>query len=289
MTSALAADGLGKRYGRRWALRDCTFEVPVARVVGIVGANGAGKSTLLHLLVGLLRPTAGAVQVLGDRPATGQPQLARVGFVAQDVPLYRTFTVAEHLTVGRRLNSVWDGQLARERLERLDIDPNQQVGRLSGGQRAQVALTLAVAKRPAILILDEPVASLDPLARRDFHRSLMESVAEQDLTVVLSSHLLADVERVCDHVVVLAKGGVRLAGDVDELLSCHRLLIGPREQLEPAAGRYDVVQADHTGRQSSLLLRATDLRHDPRWTSSEVGLEELVLAYMGAPDAQAVR
>lgn len=289
MTVALAAEGVGKRYGRRWALCDCTFVVPGGSVVGVVGANGAGKTTLLHLAVGLLRPTAGSITVLGASPAAGPRQLARVGFVAQDVPLYRPLTVADHLQLGRRLNRVWDRTLAHARLERLDIDLSQQVGQLSGGQRAQVALTLAVAKRPEILFLDEPVASLDPLARREFLQSLMESVAEQDLTVLLSSHLLADVERVCDHVVVIAKGRVRLAGDVDDLLGAHRVLTGPRDQLEPAAQRFDVVRADHTERQSSLLLRCKDLRYDAGWTVSEVGLEELVLAYMDPTDGRADR
>ena len=216
MTAALEASQLGKRYGQRWALRDCSLRVPAGSIVGLVGANGAGKSTLLHLAVGLLAPTSGTITVLGAKPAAGAHQLARVGFVAQDAPLYPGLRVAEHLRLGRRLNPGWDAHAASARIERLGLDPRQRAGHLSGGQRAQLALTLAVAKRPELLLLDEPVASLDPLARREFLQRLMETVVDQHLTVVLSSHLLADVERVCDHLIVLAAGEVVLAGEVGD-------------------------------------------------------------------------
>ena len=210
MTAVLAARGLGKRYGRRWALRDCTLDIPAGHVVGLVGPNGAGKTTLLHMAVGLLAPTAGAVEVLGRPPAADAEQLARVGFVAQDTPVYSRLTVADHLRFGARLNPGWDAALARRRIEDLDLDLAQQAGSLSGGQRAQLALTLAIAKRPAFLVLDEPVASLDPLARRQFLQSLMEIVAEQGVSVLLSSHLVADLERVCDYLVVLVASHVQV-------------------------------------------------------------------------------
>ncbi|HLI57605.1 MAG TPA: ABC transporter ATP-binding protein, partial [Actinomycetota bacterium] len=156
----MEARGLGKRYGRRWALSECNLSVPAGRVAGLVGPNGAGKTTLLHLAVGLLRPTAGTVGVLGAPPATGAEQLAKVGFVAQDTPTYAGLSVADHLTLGARLNPRWDPAVANRRIEALGLDPKQKAGKLSGGQRAQLALTLAIAKRPQLLLLDEPVASL---------------------------------------------------------------------------------------------------------------------------------
>src|SRR5262245_41772091 len=189
MTAAVVATGLGKRYRGRWGLRDCTLEIPKGRVVALVGPNGAGKTTLLHLATGILRPSAGSVSVLGSTPGADATLLSRVGFVAQDVPLYRNLSVADTLEFGRRLNSRWDQSLAVERLERLGIPLRDRVGELSGGQRAQVALALALGKRPELLLLDEPLASLDPLARREFLQVLMEGVAEHGLTVVLSSHL----------------------------------------------------------------------------------------------------
>ncbi len=283
MIAPLEARGLGKRYGRRWALRDCTLAVPSGRVVGLVGANGAGKTTLLHLAVGLLQPTAGTISVFGDPPADGPGQLARVGFLAQDAPLYRSFSVADHVRLGRHLNPRWDDDLANGRLQQLGLDPRQAVDRLSGGQRAQVALTLAIAKRPDLLVLDEPVASLDPLARREFLQGLMEAVADQDLTVLLSSHVLVDVERVCDHVVVLAGGRVVVAGDVDELLATHRLLIGNRRDPRRLPDGQHVVQASHTDRQTTLIVRTTQPILDPTWSVAQIGLEDLVLAYMAAP------
>ena len=281
MSAALDAQGLGKRYGRRrWALRDCTLRIPAGRVVGLVGVNGAGKSTLLHLAVGLLRPSAGGITVLGIAPAAGPAALARIGFVAQDAPLYPGLTVADHLRLGRHLNPGWDEGAAGARVAALGLDRDQPAGRLSGGQRAQLALTLAVAKRPDVLVLDEPVSSLDPLARREFLQGLMAAVADADLTVVLSSHLLADVERVCDHLVVLDRGRVRVAGDIDDLLARHRMLTGPRRDPRRLPAGQHVVQARHTERQTRLLVRTDEPVHDPAWTAEDVGLEDLVLAYM---------
>jgi ABC-type multidrug transport system ATPase subunit len=196
--------------------------------VGLVGPNGAGKTTLLNLAVGLLGPDAGTIEVLGGTPAADRGQLGRVGFLAQDSPVYAGLSVADHLRLGARLNPGWDAGLAQRRIVRLDLDPGQKAGTLSGGQRAQLALTLAIAKRPDLLVLDEPVASLDPLARREFLQDLMEAVAEQELSVVLSSHLIADLERVCDYLIVLVGSRVRVAGLVDELLANHHLLSGPR-------------------------------------------------------------
>ena len=219
MITVIEARELGKRYRSRWALAGCTLSVPAGSVAGLVGPNGAGKTTLLHLVTGLLAPTTGTIEVGGGRPAASRAQLARVGFVAQDAPVYTGLSVADHLRLGARLNPRWDARLARERIVRLGLDRAQKAGRLSGGQRAQLALTLAIAKRPRLLILDEPVASLDPLARRDFLRDLAESTAEHEMSVVLSSHLVADLERVCDYLIVLAAGRLQVAGTVTELLA----------------------------------------------------------------------
>jgi ABC-2 type transport system ATP-binding protein len=281
VSAILRAEGLGKRYGREWALRDCSLELPAGRVAALVGQNGAGKTTLLHLAVGLLRPTAGRIEVLGSAPGRERAVLERVGFVAQNTPLYDGFAVEEMLTLGRRLNRCWDAGWAKERLRGLGIRLDKRVGALSGGQRAQVALALSLAKRPELLLLDEPVASLDPLARREFLRALMEAVAETGVTVVLSSHLIADLERVCDYLVLLIASEVRLSGSVDELLAAHKVLIGPRRSTIGIPGVEAVVQASHSERQTTLLARTAGPIYDPAWTVQDVGLEELVLAYMG--------
>jgi ABC-2 type transport system ATP-binding protein len=288
MSAALQASGLGKRYRRTWALQDCNLTVPQGRIAALVGPNGAGKTTLLHLAVGLLAPTTGTIRVLDQPPGT-PGLLAQVGFVAQDTPLYRDFTAAEHLTLGAKLNRRFDQPLARDRLERLGIPLDRRVGTLSGGQRAQVALALALAKRPELLLLDEPLASLDPLARREFLQALMGAVAEQGVTVVLSSHLLADLERVCDYLIVLSAAQVQVLGATEELLERHRLLIGPRRQPQPPiAGVAQVVRASHTDRQASLLVRTSGPIPDPAWTAHEVTLEDLVLAYLADPSAGAL-
>jgi ABC-2 type transport system ATP-binding protein len=280
VTAAIATQGLGKRYRRQWALADCTLSVPAGHVVGLVGPNGAGKTTLLSIAAGMLTPTAGTIEVLGGQPADGPAQLARVGYLAQDAPVYAGLSIADHLKLGVHLNPAWDAELASDRVRRLDLDPRQKAGTLSGGQRAQLALTMAVAKRPELLILDEPVASLDPLARREFLRDLMESVADQGLSVVLSSHLVGDLERVCDYLVVLVASRVQVAGPVDDLLATHHLLTGPRLDPGSLPRSVQVISASHTDVQSTLLVRTPGPVLDPAWTVSEVVLEDLVLAYM---------
>jgi ABC-2 type transport system ATP-binding protein len=280
VTTVLRAAGLGKKYRRRWALSDCTLDVPAGKVVGLVGPNGAGKTTLLNLAVGLLAPTTGSIEVLGGRPGEGSEQLARVGFVAQDTPTYAGLTVNDHLRLGAHLNPRWDDAMARDRVDRLGVDPGQRAGRLSGGQRAQLALTLGIAKRPELLVLDEPVASLDPLARREFLQDLMEAVAEHELSVILSSHLVADMERVCDHLIVLVDSRVQVAGDIDQLLASHRRLVGPRRDLDGLPAEQQVITASHTDRQTSVLVRTEAPILDPAWTVGELDLEDLVLAYM---------
>jgi ABC-2 type transport system ATP-binding protein len=286
MTAAISAQGLGKSYGRNWALSDCTLDVPAGRVVGLVGPNGAGKTTLLNLAVGMLTPTSGTIEVLGGQPAAGPAQLARVGYVAQDPPTYAGLSVEDHLRFGARLNPGWDDALARYRIERLGLDLKQRAGKLSGGQRAQLALTLGVAKRPELLILDEPVASLDPLARREFLQDLMEAVAEHDLSVVLSSHLVSDLERVCDYLIVLVASRVQLAGDIDTLLATHHRLTGARRDPATLPAGQHVIAASHTDRQTTLLVRSDAPIYDPAWTVGQLGMEDLVLAYMGQAAAK---
>ncbi len=285
MTAVLRAQGLGKRYRRRWALTDCTLDIPTGRVVGLVGPNGAGKSTLLNLAVGTLTPTSGTIKVLGGRPASGAAQLAKVGYVAQDTPTYAGLSIADHLRLGAHLNPGWDGALAQARIQQLGLDPGQRAGKLSGGQRAQLALTLGVAKRPELLILDEPVASLDPLARREFLQDLMQAVAEQELSVVLSSHLVSDVDRACDYLIVLVESRVQVCDDIETLLATHFRLSGPRRDPTTLPADQQVITASHTDRQSTLLIRTEAPILDPAWTVSELTLEDLVLAYMSRPTA----
>jgi ABC-2 type transport system ATP-binding protein len=288
MDTSVETTGLGKHYGRTWALRDCSLNLPTGRVVGLVGPNGAGKTTLLHLAVGLLRPTAGGIRVLGERPADNPGLRARVGFVAQNTPLYPDFTATDLLALGRRLNRHFDEPAARNRLAGLGIPLDRRSGRLSGGQRAQVALALALAKQPELLLLDEPVANLDPLARRSFMQALMGAVAEHGTTVVLSSHLIADLEQTCDYLVVLHASRVQVLGAVDDLLGQHRVLVAPRTTKPPTAGIGQIVQTSHSDRQTTLLVRTNGPVTDPSWTTHEVSLEELVLAYLAAPDAGAL-
>jgi len=280
VNAAIQASGLGKQYRRAWALRDCTLAIPEGRVAGLVGPNGAGKTTLLRLAAGMLRPTLGTITVLGERPAAGPAQLARVGFVAQDTPIYSRMTVADHLRLGAWLNPGWDDHQARQRISQLALNPKQRAGSLSGGQRAQLALTLALAKRPGLLILDEPVASLDPLARREFLQGLMEAVAGQGLSVLLSSHLVADLERVCDYLVVLVASRVRVAGEVSDLLASHHRLSGPRRDPGTLPAGQEIITESHTDKQSNLLVRTDGPVLDPAWAVTPVSLEDLVLAYM---------
>ncbi|MFI5837535.1 ABC transporter ATP-binding protein [Micromonospora sp. NPDC051300] len=276
----LQARGLTKRYGRRPALTDCDLDLPRGRVVGMVGPNGAGKSTLLNLACGLSTPTAGTLRVLGSPPAANAAHLARVGFVAQDTPVYASFTVADHLRMGAELNPSWDRGLAERRIARVGLDPGQRAGRLSGGQRAQLALTVAVGKRPELLILDEPAAALDPLARDGFLRDLADVVAELGATAILSSHLLGDVARSCDHLVVLDASRVQLAGDVADLLARHHRLVAPRGGLDRLPTGVEVVLRRHAGAYDHAVVRADRPVPGTPWRVEPVGLEELALGYL---------
>jgi ABC-2 type transport system ATP-binding protein len=278
---AIQTAGLGKRYGSLWALQDCSVSVPRGRICALVGPNGAGKTTLLKILAGLSTPTTGRAAVLGRTPGQGEEFLASIGYLAQDVPLYKRLSAGDHLAMGARLNRAWDADGARRRLAALNIPADRPVGTLSGGQRAQVGLSLALAKRPQLLLLDEPVASLDPLARRTFLASLAEAVADQDLSVIVSSHLLHDLERVCDHLILLAASWTQLCGDIDHVLATHRALIGPRRNLAEAERGLRVIKATQTPRQTRLLVRLDTPILDPSWEVTEVSLEDIILAYMG--------
>lgn len=286
MMAPIQATGLSKRYGRTWALRDCSIRIPPGKIAGLVGPNGAGKSTFLHLAAGLLRPSAGEIRVFGRSPQA-QPLLLldRIGFVAQDTPMYPSFSVADMLRFGRELNARWDQVVVEARLRSLNIPFDQRIGRLSGGQRSQVALALALGKRPELLLLDEPVARLDPLARREFMQGLTESVAENGTSVLLSSHLVADLERVCDYLVIINGGQVQVAGEIDELLAAHHLLVGPRIHEDDRPPGVEVVRAQHTERQSSLWVRGKVSMLPNGWREDRLALEELVIAYLSTPAA----
>jgi ABC-2 type transport system ATP-binding protein len=285
-TSVLVTTGLGRRYGKRWALRECSLDLPAGHVIGLVGPNGAGKTTLLHLAAGLLEPSAGRIRVFGS-PPTAPELLPRVGLVAQEKPLYSRFTVADTLAMGRWLNPRFDTARAEAHVRRADVSPGQRVGQLSGGQRAQVALAVALGKSPDLLLLDEPVANLDPLARRQFMQALLEHAAATGMTIVLSSHLLADLERACDYLVLLSASRVQLSAPTDDLLAEHRVVTGPAASVNSCAAAHTVVQSSGTDRQATLLVRGVCSSPDPMVTVRPVALEELVLAYMSTPLAGA--
>ena len=289
MSAAIETHELTKRYRRVSALTDCTVTVPEGRVSALVGPNGAGKTTLLRILAGLASQTSGTASVLGGAPRQDPAFLAEVGFLAQEIPLYRRFTSEDHIRIGAHLNPNWDAALVRSRLAELRIPLDQRVGTLSGGQRAQVALTLTLAKRPRLLLLDEPVAALDPLARRNFLATLTAAVADAagGLTVVLSSHLVIDLERVCDHLILLAGSQVQVSGDIDTLLAEHKILVGPRKDTAPIERAHQVVHTVTTARQSTLLVRLNGPVIDPAYQAEDVNLEEMVLGYMGADEAPA--
>ena len=288
--NVIETSGLGKRYGSAWALRDCTLAVPAGRLAALVGPNGAGKTTLMHLAVGLAVPTAGTVTVLGDQPAGSPAALEGIAFVAQDAPVYANMSGAEMLHLTRNLNRRFDQRYAQARLAELGIPPGKKTGKLSGGQRAQLALTLALARRPRLLILDEPLAMLDPLARRDFMAAVMAAMADDGVSVLLSSHALAELERIADYLVLLSGSRLRVAGEVDDLLAGHRVLTGPAAEADRYSGQLRVVESRRAGAQAHLLV-ATGGTADPvrpGWEAHPVSLEELVLAYLRAPNAAAL-
>ncbi|MET8678627.1 ABC transporter ATP-binding protein [Streptomyces sp. NPDC004647] len=285
-TTAIEATALGKRFSRRgdWALRDCTFQLPTGRVCALVGPNGAGKSTLIALAAGLIAPTEGTVTVLGGHPADARPN---IGYVAQDKPLYPQLTVAETLRMGADLNpGRWDTATAERVVAGGDLDPSARIRSLSGGQRTRVVLALALAKRPELLLLDEPMADLDPLARHELMGILMGTAAQYGTTIVLSSHMIAELEDSCDYLLLIGDRRVRLAGDIDDLLAAHTLITGPARETTTGTGcdlgPNTVVESRTTGRQLTALIRPAGPLPDD-WQTSEPSLEELVLAHLRSP------
>jgi|HubBroStandDraft_5_1064220.scaffolds.fasta_scaffold12172_4 ABC-2 type transport system ATP-binding protein len=283
----IEAAGLGKRYGSTWALRECTLAIPDGHVAALVGPNGAGKTTLLNLAVGLTAPTAGVVAVLGGTRPGSPDALDGIAFVAQDAPVYANLSVADMLHLTRNLNRHFDQGYAKARLGELGIPLTRKAGKLSGGQQAQLALTLALGRRPRLLLLDEPMASLDPLARHDFMATVMTAMADDGVSVVLSSHVLTELERVADYLVLLSGGSVQVAGEVDDLLASHRVLTGPAAEAGRYAERLGVVHARRGGAQAHLLVRTNGSTDPvpPGWESHPVSLEELTLAYLREPGA----
>jgi len=279
--NVLEARELGKRYGRKWALKDLALDVPGGRIVALVGPNGAGKTTFLQLAMGFAKPDAGTVVAFGLSPRRDAAAfLPKVGYAAQEPPLFRRFSVGELLKMGSQLNRRWDGLMAVRRLRRLGIGLDLSVASLSGGMRAQVALVLALAKMPDLLLLDEPTASLDPLARHEFMGLLMAASAEQDLTVVLSSHIIGDLRATCDYLVVLTRGSTQLAGDMDEIVGTHQRLVGPVDSISAIGHVQEIVQVERSDRQASLLVRMRGPLLDPRWESYPVDLDQIVVAYL---------
>ena len=291
MSAALAASvevaigtaGAGHRYGDFWALRDCNLSLPAGSITAVVGPNGAGKTTLLNMLVGLLPASEGQLCVVGEQPSSSPAFLARVGFLAQECPLYREFRVADLVRFGRAMNPGWDDTLARTRLAAAEVPLERRAGKLSGGQRAQVALALAVAKQPQVLLLDEPLAALDPLARRDFLKNLLASATATEMTVVLSSHLVGDLARVCDQLVVIRDGRVRLSGEIDRILGEHRWVSGAPDKTSRLPAGVEVITETHHDRHNALLVRSRQALINPALTLNPVDLEDLVLAYLERP------
>jgi ABC-2 type transport system ATP-binding protein len=285
---AIQATALERRYGSTLALRKLNLGIPSGRVVALVGPNGAGKTTLLRLCSGLDDPTSGHIEVLGWSPQR-QPMmvLPRIGFVAQDRPLYRRFSVKDLLELGGRLNPRWDAGLARSRLKRVKIPLDRRADQLSGGQKAQLALALVLAKKPDLLLLDEPVAGLDPLARREFLQELMDAVASHQLSVVLSSHIVSELERTCDYLVILADGELQVAGEIDAILNQHSILVGPRAE-DGIEKDPTVIRWSHSERQTTLLVRTDGRSAGQGWEHHEASLEDIVLAYLGRPESRSL-
>ncbi len=287
--NVIETSGLGKRYHQTWALRECSLAIPPGHVAALVGPNGAGKTTLLNLAVGLATPTAGVVTVLGGMPAGSPGALDGIAFVAQDTPVYKNLSVTDMLHLTRNLNRHFDQGYARARLDELGIPLKRKAGKLSGGQQAQLALTLALARRPRLLVLDEPLANLDPLARHDFMATVMAAAAEDGMSVVLSSHVLAELERVADYLILVSAGRVQLAGEVDDLLAGHRVLTGPAGDTHTHE-ELTVVHERRAEAQAHLLVRTSGPADavPPGWEAHPVGLEELVLSYLREPGAAAL-
>jgi ABC-2 type transport system ATP-binding protein len=288
--NVIEANGLTKTYGSTRALWECTLAIPEGRVVALVGPNGAGKSTLLNLAVGLALPSAGAITVLGGLTAGSAPALDAIAFVAQDAPLYKNRSAADMVHMTRNLNRRFDQDYAETRLAELGIPLSRKSAKLSGGQQAQLALTLALARRPQLLVLDEPMAMLDPIARHDFMATVVTAMAHEGVSVVLSSHVLAELERVADYLILVSRGSVQVAGEVDDLLAGHRVLTGPSGDAERFGRGWDVVHVQRGDGQAQVLVHHNGSSDavPVGWESHPVTLEELTLGYLREPEATAL-
>ncbi|MGW3156476.1 ABC transporter ATP-binding protein [Streptomyces sp. NPDC001089] len=290
---ALEAMGLGRKYRRGWALRDYSFRLPAGRICGLVGPNGAGKTTLMAIAANLLPPTDGTLKVFGAAPESVETR-RRTAFLAQEKPLFRRFTVAETLRMGRELNPSWDQRAAENIVRAGNVPMNAKIGTLSGGQRTRVAFALAFGKRPELLMLDEPMSDLDPLVRHELMNTLMAEAAQHGTTVLMSSHMLSELENVCDFLLVMSTGGLRLAGDVDELRSAHLLLhsspssaVDSRRDsqgLPAELTAHTLVERRISGGQVTALIRAQG-PVTGQWQVDTPSLEELLLSYLRCPDA----
>jgi ABC-2 type transport system ATP-binding protein len=226
MTAALETIGLGKRYGlRHWALRDLDIAVEEGTITALVGPNGSGKSTLLKAWVGFERPTTGRLSILGADPVRHRGSAIRLtGFVPQQPSLYRELSVENHLAFAAAHRPGFDRPIARQYLDDLSIPLDSRAEQLSGGQQAQVGLALALGTRAPVLLLDEPLASLDPLARREFLRVLVDAVRASGATALLSSHVITDIEQACDHLIVLGGGQKLLAVSIADAIAGHSVI-----------------------------------------------------------------
>jgi len=251
----------------KWAVRDVSFELSPGSVTALVGANGSGKTTLLNVLAGHLPPASGHAAIAG-----------RVAYVPQHKPMYKSFKVADVLQFGRRMNTIWDNDRADGWLRRFKVPRRLQIGDLSGGQRTHVTLALALGSRPDVLLLDEPLSELDPLARRKVMRELLTEVSDNGMTLVFSTHVVAEIGGVADRLLLLADGRLLVDGDTDELLEQHVLYTGPRATESPVEGH--VVLARHSKSQSSYLVRSGGTQIAEPWTARFVTLEELVVAHL---------
>ncbi|MER5949750.1 ABC transporter ATP-binding protein [Streptomyces sp. NPDC001904] len=282
MSTAIEATGLTKRYGRRGtaALDDCSFRLPTGRISALVGPNGAGKSTLLAIAAGLLRPSAGELRVLGAVPGEAR---AKVAYLSQDKPLHPQLSVADTLRMGAELNQErWDAAYATQIVEAGSLDPKARIRSLSGGQRTRVALALALGKRPELMLLDEPMADLDPLARHELMGTLMADAAEHGTTVLMSSHIVSELADACDHLLLLGGGRIRLGGGIDDLLGAHSLVTGRGE-----LSGHTVIESRASGRGVTALIRREGPVGDG-WQVQEPSLEELLLAHLRSPEAPAL-
>ncbi|MER6162313.1 ABC transporter ATP-binding protein [Streptomyces sp. NPDC001868] len=284
-TSAIEARGVGRKYRRGWALRDCSFRLPAGRICGLVGPNGAGKTTLMAIAANLLEPTTGSVRVFGAAPESAEAT-RRTAFLAQEKPLFRRFTVAETLRMGRELNPGWDQRAAEDIVRAGNVPFDAKIGTLSGGQRTRVAFAVSFGKRPDLLLLDEPMSDLDPLVRHELMGTLLAEAAERGTTVLMSTHMLAELENICDYLMVIAGGGLRLAGEVDELRTAHAVLTGVHSdgRMPPELAYHTVVETRTSGRQFTSLIRPDGPATGP-WEASTPNLEELLLAYLRSPEA----